>query len=166
HIEANVSILSKYKLRGHTYPSHSNLPIYHSCRAFHSSFLKYYSSPSSSSSPPPSRLLISFTCKVCSHRQAKTMSKQAYDHGVVIIQCASCANRHLIADNLGWFRESKTNIETLMMEQGEKVKKVITEESEIMEWIPEVLEEERKKKKVNGKKVREIEIKEEGSKDD
>ncbi|CAG8503040.1 484_t:CDS:2 [Paraglomus brasilianum] len=65
------------------------------------------------------------------------MSKQAYDHGVVIIQCASCENRHLIADNLGWFRESKTNIETLMVEQGEKVKRIVAEESEIMEWIPE-----------------------------
>ncbi|CAG8833888.1 31067_t:CDS:1, partial [Racocetra persica] len=26
------------------------------------------------------RLMIAFTCKVCSHRSTKTMSKQAYNH--------------------------------------------------------------------------------------
>src|SRR5687767_14051407 len=34
------------------------------------------------------RLLIAFTCKVCSLRSTKTMSRHAYDHGVVIIQCS------------------------------------------------------------------------------
>ncbi len=71
------------------------------------------------------RLLIAFTCKVCSYRSAKTMSRHAYDHGVVIIQCSSCQNRHLIADHLGWFRDGKTTIEDLMHEQGEKVLKTL-----------------------------------------
>ncbi|KAI8322025.1 zf-DNL-domain-containing protein, partial [Martensiomyces pterosporus] len=68
------------------------------------------------------RLLIGFTCKVCKHRQFKTMSKHAYEKGVVLIQCDSCKNRHLIADNLGWFRDKSINVEDLMREKGEKVR--------------------------------------------
>ncbi|RIA97090.1 DNL zinc finger-domain-containing protein, partial [Glomus cerebriforme] len=67
------------------------------------------------------RLIIAFTCKVCSFRSTKTMSKHSYNHGVVIIQCSSCKNRHLIADHLGWFRDGRVTIEDLMYEQGEKV---------------------------------------------
>ncbi|CAG8507489.1 24446_t:CDS:1, partial [Cetraspora pellucida] len=47
------------------------------------------------------------------------MSKQAYNHGVVIIECSSCKNNHLIADHLGWFRDKRITIEDLMLEQGE-----------------------------------------------
>ncbi|OMJ13710.1 DNL-type zinc finger protein [Smittium culicis] len=69
------------------------------------------------------RFLIGFTCKVCKCRQYKTVSKRAYNHGVVLIKCDGCQNRHLFADNLGWFRDSKLTIEDLMKEQGEVVKK-------------------------------------------
>ncbi|OMJ11806.1 DNL-type zinc finger protein [Smittium culicis] len=69
------------------------------------------------------RFLVGFTCKVCNCRQYKTVSKRAYNHGVVLIKCDGCQNRHLFADNLGWFRDSKLTIEDLMKEQGEVVKK-------------------------------------------
>ncbi|KAJ2159509.1 hypothetical protein GGF46_002965 [Coemansia sp. RSA 552] len=75
-------------------------------------------------SPKEARLLIGFTCKVCNHRQHKTMSKQAYQKGVVLIQCDSCKNRHLIADNLGWFRDSRVDVEQLMREKGEEVRRL------------------------------------------
>ena len=52
-----------------------------------------------------SRMAIIFTCKVCNSRQTKTFSKKSYTEGVVIIQCDGCKNRHLIADNLGWFTD-------------------------------------------------------------
>ncbi|CAJ0637316.1 11160_t:CDS:2 [Entrophospora sp. SA101] len=105
-------------------------------------------SSSLSSSPPAAasandqqnldrRLLISFTCKVCSHQSTKTMSKHSYDHGVVIIQCPSCNNNHLIADHLGWFRDGKTTIEDLMLEKGEKVLKFIADEK--FEWNSETI---------------------------
>ncbi|KAJ2849627.1 hypothetical protein IWW36_002490 [Coemansia brasiliensis] len=80
--------------------------------------------PSAAKNPNEARLLIGFTCKVCNHRQHKTMSKNAYQKGVVLIQCDGCKNRHLIADNLGWFRDRNVNIEDLMREKGEQVRQL------------------------------------------
>ena len=74
------------------------------------------------------RLAISFTCKVCGHRsENKTMSKKAYTEGVVIITCDGCGNNHLIADNLEWFSDKgkKINVEQLMAQKGENVKRGI-----------------------------------------
>ena len=81
-------------------------------------------------------------------------SKRAYHHGIVIIQCPKCKNRyvrsrkthnglpafskqydltrggwprHLIADNLGWFKDERTgqgslrNIEEIMVSKGQQV---------------------------------------------
>ena len=49
------------------------------------------------------RMAIQFTCKVCNHRNTKTFPNIAYVSGIVIVECGGCKNRHLIADNLGWF---------------------------------------------------------------
>ncbi|KAJ1673456.1 hypothetical protein EV182_005192 [Spiromyces aspiralis] len=70
------------------------------------------------------RLLIGFTCKVCNHRQYKTMSRLAYTKGVVLMQCDKCRNRHLIADHLGWFKDQGTTIEDIIKENGEEVRKI------------------------------------------
>ncbi|KAG9299212.1 hypothetical protein G9A89_013860 [Geosiphon pyriformis] len=100
-------------------------------------------SPSQPSLAFAKELMISFTCKVCHHRSSKKMSRQAYDHGVVIVQCTYCENRHLIADHLGWFRDQRTTIETLMAEKGELVKRRIEEVADgkdteaVLEWVAE-----------------------------
>ncbi|KAF9976337.1 Threonine synthase-like 1 [Actinomortierella ambigua] len=73
---------------------------------------------------PKARMLIGFTCTVCENRSHKTMSKHAYNHGVVIIQCDHCKNRHLIADHLGWFRNGGVTVEDLVKEKGETVQKL------------------------------------------
>lgn len=51
------------------------------------------------------RMGIQFRCKVCEHTLQKTFTRQSYEKGVVIIRCDSCSNLHLIADNLGWFKD-------------------------------------------------------------
>ncbi|KAI8142284.1 DNL zinc finger-domain-containing protein [Fennellomyces sp. T-0311] len=101
---------------------------------------------------PKHQLLIGFTCEVCKERSHHIMSKLAYTKGVVLIECPGCKNRHLIADNLGWFRDQQTTVEDLVKEKGEAVRKVIVDKdgnehvSDIMEWLPDVSEEERVKK--------------------
>jgi protein import protein ZIM17 len=53
---------------------------------------------------------MAFTCSKCETKQAKTFSKESYTQGVVLVRCDGCNNLHLIADNLGWFRDTKVNI--------------------------------------------------------
>lgn len=65
--------------------------------------------------------MIMFTCKKCDTKQSKFFTKNAYHQGVVLVRCDGCSAFHLIADNLGWFGDDKTNIETIMKEKNEEM---------------------------------------------
>lgn len=75
--------------------------------------------------PDDRRLSLTFTCKVCNHRSTHEFAKSSYDNGVVLVQCPSCENRHLIADRLGWFKDNKggVGLEEIMKERGDEIVK-------------------------------------------
>ncbi|KAL9548527.1 hypothetical protein MBANPS3_005633 [Mucor bainieri] len=118
------------------------------------------------------QMLIGFTCKVCNERSHHTMSKHSYTKGVVLIQCPGCKNRHLIADNLGWFKDSSTTVEDLVKEKGEAVRKIIVDDQgverlgDLMEWLPEITEEEKIKKDEAKLKAEELKKSQEQHKDE
>lgn len=72
------------------------------------------------------KLAIIYTCAVCDTRSARQFTENAYNNGVVIVQCPGCDNRHLIADNLGFFsaEEDGWNIEKGMKKMGGNVQAV------------------------------------------
>ncbi|XP_011670866.1 DNL-type zinc finger protein-like [Strongylocentrotus purpuratus] len=77
------------------------------------------------------KLHLAFTCKVCGMRTARSISKHAYEKGVVIVKCSGCENNHLIADNLDWFKGAKgagRNIEEIMAAKGENIRSQVTKD--------------------------------------
>ena len=83
------------------------------------------------------KFLIQFTCDadadICSQkndedrRSTKIISKKAYEEGICLIRCP-CEKLHLIADNLGWFGDEKSNVETIMAEKGQEITKLVADE--------------------------------------
>ncbi|KAG2144590.1 DNL zinc finger-domain-containing protein [Suillus clintonianus] len=91
------------------------------------------------------RLGIVFTCtaEACSHRSSHTFTKRAYERGIVIVQCPGCKNRHLIADNLGWFKDSTEdgklrNIEDLLSARGESVQRGSLDANGVVEFAADL----------------------------
>ncbi len=52
-------------------------------------------------------------------RSAKVFSRQSYEKGIVIVQCAGCQGRHLIADRLGWFGDPTFTLDQFLEQRGE-----------------------------------------------
>ncbi|KAJ7663881.1 DNL zinc finger-domain-containing protein, partial [Mycena polygramma] len=87
------------------------------------------------------KLSMTFTCTAnnCGERSTHEFSRQAYESGLVLVQCPGCHNRHLIADHLGWFKESteegKTRtIEDILRARGEKVTRGTLDSEGVIEY--------------------------------
>ncbi|KAH9840028.1 DNL zinc finger-domain-containing protein [Rhodofomes roseus] len=90
------------------------------------------------------RLSLTFTCTVpaCDTRSSHMFTKRSYERGIVIVQCSGCKNRHLIADHLGWFKESTEEgklktVEDLVRAKGEKVRRGVMNDDGVVEYSPE-----------------------------
>ncbi|KAI0272418.1 DNL zinc finger-domain-containing protein [Gloeopeniophorella convolvens] len=90
-------------------------------------------SPSPLSTVDEPRLSLTFTCTVtdCNTRSTHQFTKRAYEKGIYTLNATSpdiALARHLIADNLGWFKESTEegklrNVEDLLRARGETVRR-------------------------------------------
>lgn len=75
-------------------------------------------------------LCLTYSCRMCSARNSKTISKLAYLKGVVIVRCDKCQNIELVADNAKWIDDvnGKKNIEDVLAEKGEAIQNVSMQE--------------------------------------
>lgn len=88
--------------------------------------------------PPSPKLALAFTCKVCSTRVQKQISRLSYERGVVIVECDGCENKHLIADHLGWFAHVQgRTVEEILAHRGEKVTRGVYDEGAFEVGPPE-----------------------------
>eukprot|EP00941_MAST-03F_sp_MAST-3F-sp1_P002664 g2664.t1 len=88
---------------------------------------------------PGPKMLLQFTCDYhgpkansengCNHKSTKIISKNSYETGVVLVRCERCDNLHLIADNKGFFDDKSVNIESIMRDKGEVVKRMLVDDS-------------------------------------
>jgi hypothetical protein len=67
---------------------------------------------------PHARFVVVYTCTVCETRAAKSVSRQAYAEGVVLLRCDGCQKLHLFADRLGWFDDNSVDVETILAAKG------------------------------------------------
>ncbi|XP_057517408.1 uncharacterized protein LOC130798438 [Amaranthus tricolor] len=59
---------------------------------------------------PRRRMLIAFTCNICSQRTTRAINPHAYTDGTVFVQCCGCNAYHKLVDNLNLFDGMKCYI--------------------------------------------------------
>ncbi|KAG5641302.1 hypothetical protein DXG03_005551 [Asterophora parasitica] len=90
------------------------------------------------------RLSLTFTCTAdgCSTRSTHEFARRSYERGIVLVQCPGCKNRHLIADNLGWFKDDTNDgktrtVEQILQARGESVRRGAVDADGNVEYYPE-----------------------------
>ena len=72
-----------------------------------------------------------FTCGRCDVRQSKVFTRMAYEQGVVVVKCNGCGVQHIMANNLGYFKDMTgkraVNVEDLLLAKGERVDNRLSE---------------------------------------
>ncbi|KAJ7574283.1 DNL zinc finger-domain-containing protein [Mycena floridula] len=147
-LPATLSVLLRFRL-GLIYPANDRSQFSTSTQRQSKSVAA--SSPAAASpGPEEPKMQITFTCTAddCDRtRSTHQFTKRAYETGIVLIRCPGCKNRHLIADNLGWFEDSTNggamkNIEDILRAQGETVKRgvlqpTLQDPDKVVEFVPE-----------------------------
>ena len=77
------------------------------------------------------KMIIAYTCNVCETRSARTISKNAYEHGTVLLKCPGCGSLHLIADRLGTFEEGDWDIVQHLKDRGDDI--AVVRDGDILE---------------------------------
>ena len=89
------------------------------------------------------RYELTFTCRPCSARSSHWITKQGYHKGTVLITCPDCKNRHVISDHLQIFSDESIDVESMMREKGELVRRgrlvqgdggVVLEDGQVEFW--------------------------------
>ncbi|KAL9250730.1 Mitochondrial protein import protein ZIM17-like protein [Drosera capensis] len=70
---------------------------------------------------PRRRMLIAFTCNICTQRTTRAINPHAYTDGTVFVQCCGCNAYHKLVDNLNLFTDMKCYIDP-SFNQGDQAK--------------------------------------------
>ncbi|KAK9124218.1 hypothetical protein Sjap_013820 [Stephania japonica] len=81
-----------------------------------------YRAMSNLKTSPRHDLALVFTCRVCETRSVRTVCRESYEKGVVVVRCGGCNSSHLIADHLGLFG-APGSVEDFLAARGEEVKR-------------------------------------------
>lgn len=87
-------------------------------------------------------MTLTCTADNCGHRSTHEFTYHAYTKGIVLITCPGCRNRHLIADHIGWFKESTQDgklrtVEDLLRARGEQVQRGRVDDEGVVEYYAE-----------------------------
>lgn len=96
-------------------PQHSLSPI----KRYNSSLSVSATEPRSPVTEDEPSYQLSFTCKPCLYRSSHRVTKHGYHHGTVLVTCPSCKARHVIADHLKVFLDSRKTLEDILREKAE-----------------------------------------------
>ncbi|EXJ82662.1 hypothetical protein A1O3_06476 [Capronia epimyces CBS 606.96] len=99
---------------------HSPRPSFTPFRRYESSLTVPETTPRKPVSEDQPSYQLSFTCKPCLYRSSHRVTKHGYHHGTVLITCPSCKARHVIADHLKVFLDSRQTLEDILREKAEK----------------------------------------------
>ncbi|EXJ90807.1 hypothetical protein A1O1_03912, partial [Capronia coronata CBS 617.96] len=94
--------------------------VFAPCRRYESSLTLPEGAPQKPVSNDVPSYQLSFTCKPCLYRSTHRVTKHGYHHGTVLITCPSCKARHVIADHLKVFLDSRQTLEDILREKAEK----------------------------------------------